>query len=129
MARVHGKDLTTLTLGGQSLLADTVSLGFKISAQTHDVTTIGDDWVEAIAGLMGGDEIDHELFYDNTAATGTWAYLSGKLGGASSALVIGDGVRTITANVIVTSLSLPVNVGEMMKITATYKLTGAVTFS
>jgi len=128
MARVHGKDLTILTLGGQSLLADTVSLGFKVSAKTHDVTTIGDDWVESIAGLKGGDDIDHELFYDNINTTGTWAYLSGLLG-SSTALVIGDGTRTITANVVVTGLDLPIDVGEMMKVKATYKLTGAVTFS
>jgi hypothetical protein len=44
-------------------------------------------------------------------------------------LAFGDGTRSVSVSVIVTALSLPIQVGEMMKITATYKLTGAVTFS
>lgn len=129
MPRVHGKDMTTLTLGGQSLLADTVSLDFSASAETHDVTTLSRSWQESIAGLRGGDEISHELMYDNMATTGTWAFLTNRLGGSAVALVISDGTRTITANVIVTKVGLPVKVSDMLRISASYKLTGAVTFS
>ncbi len=128
MARLHGKDLSTLTLATQSLLSDTISIGPKVSVQTHDTTTFGDDWLEATAGLKGGDEFSHEMFYDNTNTTGTWAYLTSKLG-LSCALVIGDGTRQISGDVIVTAVDLPIAVAEMMKFTATYKWTGAVTFS
>jgi hypothetical protein len=129
MARVHGKDLTSLTLNSQALLTDTVSLGFQASAETHDTTTLGDDWREAIAGLKGGDEITHELFYDNTNTTGTYAFLTGLLGAAATTLSFGDGTRTTSGSVIVTKVSTPINVGDMIKVTASYKLTGAVTFS
>lgn len=128
MTRVHGKDLSSLTLDGTALLADTVSLEFSASAETHDVTTLGDDWYEYIGGLKGGDDITHELMYDNTAATGSWAKLTGLLG-SSVTLSFGDGTRTVSASVIVSKVSLPIKVADMMKITATYKLTGAVTFS
>lgn len=130
MSRLHGKDVSVLSLAAQSLLADTISIGPKISAASHDTTTLGDDWMEATGGLKGGDEFDHELFYDNAATTGTWAYLTGKFDAqAAVSLIIGDGVRTVTGNVLVTGLSLPIAVGDMMKVTASYKFTGAVTFS
>src|SRR4051812_5068109 len=102
MARVHGKDLSTLTLGGQSLKTDTIHIDYSDQSDTHDTTTIADQAHEFTPGLTGGDDITHELFYDNTASTGTWAYLTGKLGAASSTLVIGDGTRSISVSVIVT---------------------------
>ena len=129
MARVHGKDLSTLTLNSQSLLADTVALDFTVSAETHDTTTIGDDWKEAIAGLKGGDDISHEMFYDNTATTGTWAFVTNLLGAAATTLSFGDSTRTVSVSVIVKEVSLPIAVGDMMKLTATYQMTGTVTFS
>lgn len=129
MARVHGKDIATLTLATQTLLADTIALNFKASAQTHDTTTIGDDWIEHTAGLKGGDEITHEMFYDNTETTGTWDYVSGLLGGAASELIISDGTRTITVDVIVKDVTMPISVADMMKFTATYQLTGEVAFT
>jgi hypothetical protein len=127
VARIHGKDISTLTLGGQSLLADTVSIGLKESTETHDTTTIGDDWREFTAGLQGGDDLSHELFYDNANTTGTWAYLSGKkAAGAAIELVVSDGTRTTTQNVLVTGLERTISVSDMVKINATYKATGAV---
>jgi hypothetical protein len=128
MARLHGSDLSTLTLGGQTLLADTISIGPKLSVATHDTTTIGDDWMESTAGLLGGDEFDHEMFYDNTNTTGTYAYLMAKLiAKAPVPLVISDATRTLTGDVLVTGVSDPISVGDMRKITASYKWTGTVT--
>lgn len=129
MARLHGKDLSSLTLNSQALLSDTVALNFEASAATHDTTTMGDDWIEATAGLKGGDEITHEMFYDNTNTTGTWAFVTNLLGAAATTLSFGDGTRTVSVSVIVTKVSLPIQVADMMKFTASYKLTGAITFS
>lgn len=129
MSRVHGKDLSSLTLNAQALLTDTISLSFSASADTEDTTTMGDDWHEATAGLKGNDDISHEMFYDNTVTTGTWAFVTNLLGAAATTLSFGDGTRTVSVSVIVTNVSLPVNVANMMKFTATYKATGAVTFS
>lgn len=130
MSRVHGKDISTLTLAGQTLLADTISIGPKVGVATHDTTTIGDDWMEATSGLKGGEEFDHELFYNNTVTTGTWDYITTKLvAGAAVELIISDGTRTITGNVIVTGVTLPISVADMMKFTASYKWTGTVAFT
>jgi hypothetical protein len=129
LARVHGKDLSSLTVDAVNMLADTVSLGFKASAETHDTTTLGDDWREAIAGLKGGDEFDHVLFYDNTNTTGSWAKYTGMLGGAAVTLAFGDGTRSVSLSVLVTGLSLPIAVGDMMMITATLKATGTISFT
>ena len=130
MARVHSRDLTILSLAAQSLLTDTISIGPKVSNKPVDTTTLGMSWVESMAGLNGGDDFDHDLFYDNTAVTGTWAFLTGKfLAGVAVALIIGDGVRTITGNVLVTSVDLPIKVGDMITFKANYKWSGAVVFS
>lgn len=129
MARVHGKDLSALTLNSQSLLADTTALDFSASAETHDTTTLGDDWKEAVAGLKGGDDISHEMMYDNAATTGSWAFVTNLLGGAAVTLSFTDGTRTNACSVIVKAVSLPIAVADMMKFTATYQITGAVTFS
>jgi len=110
------------------MLADTKELNFKVSAQTHDVTTLGDDWLEFVAGLKGGDEFDHVVMYDNTNTTGTWAKYTSIHGGVAGTLSFGDGVRTVSMSTIVTGLSLPINVADMIQITATHKITGAVTF-
>ncbi len=129
MARVHGKDLSTLTLNAQPLLTDTTTLTFQASAETHDTTTLGDDWKEATAGLKGGDDISHEMFYDNTVTTGTWAFVTNLLGAAATTLSFGDGVRTVSASVIVKSVSAPITVADMIKFTATYQITGLISFT
>lgn len=128
MARLHGKDISVLTLAGQTLLADTIAIGPKVSAEMHETHTMGDDWKEFTAGLKGGDDIEHEMFYDDTVTTGSYAYVCGLLGGAASALAITMGARTFGCNVIVKAVSLPMSVGDMLKITATYTITGTVTF-
>jgi hypothetical protein len=133
MPRVHGKDLTSLQVdnaGGtaQNLLAETIGLDFKHSVETHDTTTLGDDDKEFTSGLKGGDTFDHELFYNNTSSTGVWAILTGRLG-VEGTLTFSDGTRTVTMETIITALSLPIRVNDMMKVTATHQITGAVTYS
>lgn len=129
MSRKHGKDLSTLTLNSQSLKVDTIHIDYADQSDTHDTTTIGDQAHEFTPGLVGGDDITHEMFYDNTATTGTWAFVSGLVGSAATVLVIGDGTRTITVSVIVSKVTMPIAVADMMKFTATYKKTGATVYS
>ena len=110
--------------------ADTMSIEFSASAETHDTTTIGDQWREFTAGLKGGDEVSHSFMYDNTASTGIWAVYVGRLG-VQGTLTLKDAStgRQIDVETIVTKLSMPVQVGDMIKCTASHKMTGAVTFS
>jgi len=133
MPRVHGKDLTALAVDNAAgtpvaMLADTISLDFGVSVETHDTTTLGDDWMEATAGLLGGDDISQELFYDNTNTTGNWAVLTARLG-IIATLSFTDGTRTVSMETLITKLGLPIAVNDMMKVSVTHKITGVVTFS
>lgn len=130
MARIYGYQISTLTLGGQTLLADTISLDVPLDAETGDATTMGNTWKESSVGLLGGGSVKHELFYDNANTTGSYAYLVAKLIAKTPvALVWSDGTRTMTGDVVVTNVTPPFNVGDtdQVKITATYKQTGAIT--
>ena len=130
MARLLGKDVSTITIHGTDMKADTLSIDFGTSVDAIDSTTIGDSWKEVTAGLKGGDSIAHTLMYDNTATTGSWAVYTGKLtGGALANITIADGSRTIVAQTLVTNLSLPIAVADMLKITATHQISGPVTFT
>ena len=133
MARVHGKDLSSVNIDNASgtpadFKADTMSLDFTVSGETHDTTTIGDQWREFTAGLKGGDEISHAFLYENTSTTGIWPVYTGRLN-ISGTLSFTDGTRTVSMETIVTKLAMPIAVGDMIKCTATHKINGAVTFS
>ena len=133
MARVHGKDITSINIdnaGGTAadFKAETISLDFSASAETHDTTTIGDSFREFTSGLKGGDDVSHTFMYNNTNTTGIWAVYTGRLG-ISNTLDFTDGTRTVSMETIVTKLSMPIAVGDMIKCTATHKINGAITFS
>ena len=131
MARVHGKDLTSLNVddsGGtpRDLLAHTISLTFPQSADLHDTTTMGDDWHEFTAGLKGGGSVTHEGFYENTATTGPDAVYNGRIGVAGT-LSFGDGTVTYSMETVVENYELNPTVADMMKFRATHRITGAIT--
>ena len=133
MARVHGKDITSINIdnaGGTAadFKGETISLDFSASAETHDTTTIGDSFREFTSGLKGGDDVSHTFMYNNTSTTGIWAVYTGRLG-ISNTLDFTDGTRTVSMETIVTKLSMPIAVGDMIKCTATHKINGAITFS
>lgn len=133
MARVHGKDITSINIDNAAgtaadFKAETISLDFSASAETHDTTTIGDSFREFTSGLKGGDDISHTFMYNNTNTTGIWAVYTGRLG-ISNTLDFTDGTRTVSMETIVTKLSMPIAVGDMIKCTATHKINGAITFS
>lgn len=100
-----------------------------MSSETHDTTTLGDDWKEFTAGLLGGDTVKHSLFYNNGNSTsGTYQFMNSRLG-TSGTLKWGDGVRTTSVETIITQVSTPISVGDMIKLDVTHQLTGAVTVS
>ncbi len=133
MARVHGKDITSINIDNAAgsaadFKAETISLDFSASAETHDTTTIGDSFREFTSGLKGGDDVSHTFMYNNTSTTGIWAVYTGRLG-ISNTLDFTDGTRTVSMETIVTKLSMPIAVGDMIKCTATHKINGTITFS
>ena len=128
MARLHGKNLTSLSVGGTSLLAETQELEWADGADVHDTTTMGDQAYEYTAGLKSGKDVKHKLFYENTNTTGSYAKLSNAIG-TEVALSFGDGTRTTSCQVIVKEVNSKYSVKDMTMIEATYQVTGAVTYS
>ena len=133
MARVHGKDLSSLNVDdsagtARDLLAETIGLSFSTSADTHDTTTLGDDWKEFTSGLKGGNTFTHEVFYDNTATTGTAIVYRGRVGVVGT-FDFSDGTRTASMETVVTNIAESNSVADMIKLTATHQITGVVTFS
>ena len=121
MARVHGKDITSINVDNSAgtaadFKAETISLDFSASAETHDTTTIGDSFREFTSGLKGGDDVSHTFMYNNTSTTGIWAVYTGRLG-ISHTLDFSDSTRTVSMETIVTKLSMPIAVGDMIKCT------------
>ena len=130
MSRVHGKDISTLTVddsGGnaRSLLANTISFGFPQRSAVHDTTTMGDDDMEFTAGLKHGATFTHEVFYDNSANNVDVVY-SGRVG-VSGTFSWSDGTVTYSIETIVTDYTINATVGDMVKATATHQQTGALT--
>lgn len=133
MSRIHGKDLSTVSVDTAAgaltaLLADTVAVDFSHAADTHDSTTMGDDAHEFTPGLLGGNTFTHEVMYDNAASPASWALYSARVG-VLGTFTISDGVRTISMETIVTNLSVPFRVNDIVKFVATHLISGQVTYS
>lgn len=134
MARVHGRNLTVVDIDSTagttvSMLANTIALNWKVSAETHPTETMGDNWKESTPGLLGGDEITHELFYDTSTSTGTTIYYNRLQHSAPLTLSWSDGTRTYAVETLVKEVSQPIPVGDMMKVTATHIMSSSVTFT
>ena len=103
-----------------------LSLGAITPTSVTDASlTAGRITFAGTAGLLSDSST---LLYDNTNTTGNWVVYSNRLG-VSGTLSFSDGTRTVSMETIVTKLSVPIAVGDMIKVTATHKLNGAVTFS
>ncbi len=132
MGRLHGKDFLTITVHSTDMKADTLQLNFGVGQDVIETTTIGDQWKEFTASLKGGNTFDHVLFFDNTATTGSWAAYVARYNAATAAnvtLISATGLGTIVTQTLVTNLSLPITVNDMLRITATHQQTGPVTIS
>lgn len=132
MARIHGKDLTAVSVddsGGsaRALVAETLSVSFPQITETHDTHTMGDDWKEVTGGLKGGGDISHEFFYNNTANNTDHVY-SGRVG-VEGTFTLTEGTVTYACETVVTDYTIEAAVGDMVKGTATHRQTGAITRS
>ena len=129
MARVLGKDISAVSLNSQSLLSDTISLNWKHSADVVDDTAYGDNDKLFVGGLKGGDDVTHEMFFNDTTTTGTWAFLTNLIGAAATTFTFTAGARTVSVSAIVKDVSMPMPIADRLKFTATYRMSGAVTYS
>lgn len=132
MARLYGKDVAVSVDNSSGtpviMTSETTAISIEPGGDVHETTTMGDSWDEFTAGLKRGGDVIHELFFEDTATTGVWAVYVARLL-VTGTLSITMGARSISCETIVTKLSPPMDVGNMVKFTATHKVTGAVTFS
>lgn len=128
MANVHGKatvfqiDDSGGTLRDISAYVDSVSM--PRSADTAETTAFGDDDKTFIAGLRSG----------TISASGPWdstldGYIAPTLGQSATlsfSYEPGNGNVTYTGECILTSYDPPADVGDAVRWSATWQITGAV---
>lgn len=121
MSRVNGKD-SKVYLGERDATQDITSMALEFTAQTHDTTTMGDDWQEAIAGLLGW-EANFDAFHDPAeGAIGRQLEDPGATINAVS-VVDGDG-DAIGDNAVVLGPGIFTKRGQAMPVADMIKLSG-----
>ncbi|PSL02883.1 hypothetical protein CLV30_109191 [Haloactinopolyspora alba] len=128
MAFVHGKN-TVITLGGDDLSAYTNNSELTRSADSHDVTTYGNDAHVFEGGLKNGTATMSGI-YDNTADTGPRAVVE-PLVGTVVELVrqpegAGSGLPQDTVQVLVTNYVETNPVADMVTWSAELQLSGTI---
>lgn len=129
MAFIHGK-ATAVTLDGKDLSAYSNNVAFNRSADSHDVTTFGNDSKVYAGGLLDGTATISGI-YDDTASTGPGAVIRPLLGTVVPLVYMpeGDaaGKPTFTVNALVTGYEETAPVADMVTWTCSLQFSGDVT--
>lgn len=128
MAFVHGKD-TFISLDGDNLSAFCNTSTLTRQADSHDVTTYGQDSHVFVGGL-GNGTASIGGFYDNTASTGPRAVIE-PLVGTVVVLIrqpegTGSGLPQDEVNVLVTNYVETSPVADIVTWTAALQLSGDI---
>lgn len=125
---IDGSDGGSLTDISQYVLGIN---GVTIEKLTEESHTFGDAWFEALqTGLKRMEDVDLDLFYDDTASTGPDAILNiaSVTHAATRTLKITyGGTKTTTVETWITKYQRLPKRGELTKAKATLKPTGSVT--
>lgn len=132
MARAHGKDVRVY-LDGRDISGHIAQVDIEVSVDTHDVTTFASSgWKESTGGLAGWTA-SLEGFYDS-ASTGFAAQIEAALGSTAAGDAVlslfdgaADGVGDVGflgSEAIVTQKQTPVNVADVIKLTANFQGNG-----
>lgn len=128
MAFVHGKG-TAVTLDGDDLSIYANSVTFSRSADSHDVTTFGNNSKVYVGGLKDGTATI-EGIYDSTLLTGPRAVIQPLLGSVVVLVYRPEGTGTgkpiETADVVVTSYEQTSPVADMVTFTCELQLSDDV---
>lgn len=135
MAFSHGR-LAYVSVAGTDLSAYFNQTDLPIDVANADTSTFGLSWETNLAGLASATwSLDG--YWDPTASTGPAAVLTAAIttcqGGTPVACVFrpagtGSGKATRTFNANITGYSEGAEVGGVVPISASFKVTGAVTF-
>lgn len=129
MAKIHGKS-TYVSLDGDDLSTYSTNLEFGRTADSHDVTTFGNN-SHVYQGGLGDGTATLTGIYDNTAVTGPRAVIE-PLIGTTTVLIrrpegTGSGRPQDSVDVVVTAYNETSPVADMVTWTADLQLSGEVT--
>ena len=129
MAFVHGKG-NVVSIDGKAMTAYATSVTFTRTADSHDVTTFGNNSKVYRTGLKDGTG-KVEGVYDNTASTGPQAVFRPLIGAAAVDLIYrpegtGTGKPTSTVSVIVTQYEESTPVADMITWSADLQFSGDI---
>jgi len=117
---------------GTNAVAELNNISNPISADSLDTTTFDSSCLrEFIAGLRSGT-IDISGFYDPTDTTGQKAMLTAMLAGTTlettqQPKILWDGVNGLSADGVITSLTIEAAVDGLVNFSASIQLTGTIT--
>jgi hypothetical protein len=132
VARSHGKDVRVY-LDGRDISGHVASVNTDVTVDVHDVTTFASSgWKESTSGL-GGWTGSIEGFYDN-ASSGFASQVEAAFGSTASGDAVlswfdgaADGVGDagfLGSEAIVTQRSTPVNIADLVKLSAEFQGNG-----
>lgn len=129
MSKIHGR-VSEIELDGNDLSSYSNSIEFSRSADSHDVTTFGNDAHVYAGGLTDGT-VTIEGIYDDTAGSGPAAVIE-PLIGKSVTLVYrpegtGSGKPEHSVEVVVTDFTTSAPVADMVTWSVECQMSGSVT--
>ena len=124
--------LASLSISGTIIQSYLDNTALNMTGDTSDTTVFGSTWKTAIAGLLGAT-LNGGGGYDPTATTGPLAVLEAALTGLVPVSCIyypggnTTGQRSYTFSALMTSIGIPVNVGDKVLFSFDMLVTGSVT--
>jgi hypothetical protein len=126
--KYHGKN-GSFTIDGVDLTPYLTDISLDESVDTAEVSTMGADDKEFVEG-MAGATISLSGVWDDAAATGPDAVLSGLKGAGANAFIYGPAGAasdvTYTGSAILTSYARTTPIGGAVAFTAGFQVTGPV---
>lgn len=130
MAFVHGR-LGEFTFNSVVLTSFCDTLEISIEVDTAETTTFGDAWKKFIAGTAGAT-IDISGSWDPTTTSGPASAITATLGSTPKTFIAEPGGAAVnqhrTGSAICTSYDESASVGDRVTFSASFQVTGAVTF-
>ena len=126
MGVVHGKG-TVVSVDAKDLSAYGTSCEYELKADSHEVTTFGND-TKVFAGGLKESSVKIEGIYDDTATDGPREVLEPLVGNVAEMIYKPEGATgpTRTFDALCTGYTETAAVSDMVKFTAQFQGSGAV---
>lgn len=130
MTRYHGKD-GYLSYAATVLSTYLTEISLSINGETADVTTMGDSWVERLAGMKDWSADVSGIWEAGAGTPDTILFplinTSNSLIFKANSAAVGPTNPTYTGNAILTTFEVPAAIGDAVQFSATFEGNGALT--